>query len=71
MNGVAMYAAAEVDGLASFLDNIRGGLSAFSTDSLTQVLLVGLGIAVPLVLAWFGFRWISRRATKGLTKGKM
>ena len=37
---------------------ITGSLTDFSASNLMLVVAAGLGIAVPLVLAWFAFRWI-------------
>ena len=44
-------------------------LSGFSVDNLMSVITAGLGIAVPLILAWFGFRWIYKKAKGALKKG--
>lgn len=48
---------------------ITGALSGFSVSNVTSVIAAGLGIAVPLVLIWFAFRWIYRKAKGGLKKG--
>lgn len=57
--------------LATFLTSISGALSDFSVETLSTVLVAGLGIAIPLVIAWFGYRFVKRRANKALTKGSM
>lgn len=57
--------------LSTFLTSITGALSDFSTENLATILVAGLGIAVPLVIAWFGYRFIKRRGSKALTKGTM
>lgn len=57
--------------LTTFLTSITGVLSDFSVDTLFTVLQSGLAIAIPLVIAWFGYRFIKRRANKALTKGSM
>lgn len=44
-------------------------LSDFSTANLLTVIVAGLGIAVPLVLMWFAFRWIYKKAKGALKKG--
>lgn len=49
---------------------IVSALSAFNTTNLLSVITAGLGIAVPLVLLWFAFRWIYGKAKGALKKGK-
>lgn len=49
---------------------ITGALSGFTPAALTDVLTAGLGIAVPLVLAWFAYRFIYRKAKGAITRGK-
>lgn len=53
---------------ASDITAITGALNDFSTTNVVQVIVAGLGIAVPLVLIWFAFRWVYRKA-KGALKG--
>ncbi len=48
---------------------IVGALGAFNTTNLLSVITAGLGIAVPLVLLWFAFRWIYKKAKGALKKG--
>lgn len=62
---------AEGTTLATFLTSIQGALADFSVETLSTVLVAGLGIAIPLVIAWFGYRFVKRRANKALTKGSM
>lgn len=54
---------------ASDIGVITGALSGFSVANVTSVIAAGLGIAVPLVLIWFAFRWIYRKAKGGLKRG--
>lgn len=54
---------------SSIVSAITGALAGFSPSALSEVLVAGLGIAVPLVLAWFGFRWIYRKAKGALKRG--
>lgn len=56
-------------GEGSIITAITGALSGFSTGALSEVLTAGLGVAVPLVLAWFGFRWIYSKAKGALKRG--
>ena len=53
----------------SIVSAITAALSGFSTTALSEVFVAGLGIAVPLVLAWFGFRWIWSKAKGALKRG--
>lgn len=58
-------------GLDTFITSITGGLADLSVVNLGKVLLAGVGIAVPLVLAWFGFRWVKRKVMAAITKGRL
>ena len=64
MDIVLAEAVASVD-----VSGITGALADFSTANLVAVITAGLGIAVPLVLLWFGFRWIYSKAKGALKKG--
>lgn len=48
---------------------VTAALASFSVDNLMLVITAGLGIAVPLVLAWFAFRWIYKKAKGALKRG--
>lgn len=52
------------------ITGVTAALSEFSTANLSEVLVAGLGIAVPLVLGWFAFRFIYRKAKGALKSGK-
>lgn len=56
-------------GVATSITSITGALADFAPSNLMLVIVAGLGIAVPLVLAWFAFRWIYKKAKGGLKKG--
>lgn len=58
-------------GLSTFIESIKTSLTDFSTTSLSTVIVAGLAIAIPLVIAWFAYRFIKGKAIKGLTKGGM
>lgn len=64
---VGSFAAGEI-GLSTSITSITGALSEFTPANALLVIVAGLGIAVPLVLMWFAFRWIYRKA-KGAFKG--
>lgn len=48
---------------------IVGALGEFSVANVVSVIVAGLGVAVPLVLIWFAFRFIYKKAKGGLKKG--
>lgn len=48
---------------------ITGALSGFSSAAVTDVIVAALGIAVPLVITWFTFRFIWRKAKGALKRG--
>lgn len=55
--------------LTASITSITGALTDFSASNLMLVVAAGLGIAVPLVLAWFAFRWIYKKAKGALKRG--
>lgn len=55
--------------LTTSITSITGALTDFSASNLMLVVAAGLGIAVPLVLAWFAFRWIYKKAKGALKRG--
>lgn len=55
--------------ISSIITAITGALSDFSVSNLSSVLVAGLTIAVPLVLGWFAFRFIYRKAKGALKRG--
>lgn len=59
-----------VTGMESVITSVTGALSDFSAANIGKVLVAGLGIAVPLVLSWFAFRWIYSKAKGALKRGK-
>lgn len=70
-----MHLMLAADGVAmtqsDFLTSITGALADFSIANLSGVLVAGLGIAGGLVLAWFGYRFVTRKASGALKKGKL
>lgn len=56
--------------LGTFITGITTALADFSTSNVMDVIVAGLGIAVPLVLCWFGFRWIYGKAKGALMGGR-
>lgn len=55
--------------MSAFITSITGALADFSTTNLSDVIVAGLTIAVPLVLAWFAFRWIYGKVKGALKRG--
>lgn len=55
--------------LTTFITSITGALGDFSLTNVGSVIVAALGIAVPLILGWFAFRFIYRKA-KGALKGR-
>lgn len=55
--------------MESGITAITSALTDFSVENVVTVIAAGLGIAVPLVLIWFAFRWIYKKAKGGLKKG--
>lgn len=52
------------------VSQIVSALSAFNVTNVVTVIVAGLGIAVPLVLIWFGFRWVYGKAKGALFAGR-
>lgn len=61
----------EGNSLATFITSITGALSDFSTTSLGTVLVSALGITVSLSIAWFAYRFIVRKVSGAMKKGKI
>lgn len=59
----------EGSALTTAITSITGALKDFSTANVVSVIVAGLGIAVPLVLVWFAFRFIYRKAKVALKRG--
>lgn len=59
----------ETTALTASIGSITGALTDFSTANLATVIVAGLGVAVPLVLVWFAFRFIYKKAKVALKRG--
>ncbi len=59
----------EASTISTVIEGVKTALADFSIGNLMQVIAGGLAIAVPLVLAWFAFRWIYKKAKGSLKKG--
>lgn len=61
----------EGNSLSTFLTSITGALTDFSTANLGTILVAGIGVAGGLVIAWFGYRFVVRKVSGALKKGKL
>lgn len=59
------------NGLSSFITSITGALSEFTTTNLGTILVAALGITAALAIAWFAYRFIVRKVSGAMKKGKM
>lgn len=57
--------------LSGFITTIIGALGDFTTTTLGAVLVAALGITAGLAIAWFAYRFIVRKVSGALKKGKM
>lgn len=69
MSGV--MAAATNEGLSTFISSITGALADFTTANLATILVAALGITVGLAIAWFAYRFIVRKVSGAMKKGKI
>lgn len=61
----------EGNALSTFITSITGALTEFSTTNLGSVLVAALGITVTLAIAWFAYRFIVRKVSGAMKKGKI
>lgn len=59
------------EGLSTFLTSITGALADFTTTNLGTILISALGITAGLAIAWFAYRFIVRKVSGAMKKGKM
>lgn len=59
----------ETSALTTAISSITGALTSFSAANVAEIIVAALGIAVPLVLVWFAFRFIYKKAKGGLKRG--
>lgn len=55
--------------IATDLDGIKGLFGSFSTTNLLSIIGGALALAIPLVIFWFGFRWIWSKVKSSFKKG--
>lgn len=57
--------------LTGFLGTITGALGDFTTTNLGTILVAALGLTAVLAICWFGYRFIVRKVSGAMKKGKM
>lgn len=57
--------------LDTFITTIKSALADLTTSNLAKILVAGLGISAGLFLAWFGYRWVVRKVSGGIKKGRL
>lgn len=62
---------AEVSGLSTFIQAIKAALTDFTTANLSTVLVAGVSVAAGLVVAWFAYRFIIRKVSGAMKKGRL
>lgn len=66
-----LLAAAVNNDLDGFISSVTGALSDFTTTNLATILVAALGITVGLAIAWFAYRFIVRKVSGAMKKGKI
>lgn len=61
----------EGNALSTFITSITGALSDFTTANLGTVLVAALGITAGLAIAWFAYRFIVRKVSGAMKKGRL
>lgn len=61
----------ENNGLSTFISSITGALTDFTTGNLGTILVAALGITVTLAIAWFAYKFIVRKVSGAMKKGKI
>lgn len=61
----------EGNGLSTFITSITGALGEFTTANLGTILVAALGITTGLAIGWFAYRFIVRKVSGAMKKGKI
>lgn len=69
--GMLADGAATGTDLDTFITTIKGALADLTSSNLAKILVAGLGISAGLFLAWFGYRWVIRKVSGGIKKGRL
>lgn len=57
--------------VSTFISSITGALSDFTTENLSVILVAALGLTAGLAIAWFAYRFIVRKVSGAMKKGKL
>ena len=57
--------------LSTFITSITGALTDFNVTTLGSILVAGLGLTAGLAICWFAYRFLVRKITAALKKGKL
>lgn len=57
--------------LSTFVDAIKAALTDFTTTNLSTVLVAGVTVSAGLVVAWFAYRFIIRKVSGAMKKGRL
>lgn len=57
--------------LSTFITSITGALGDFTTANLGTILVAALGITAGIAIAWFAYRFIVRKVSGAMKKGKL
>ena len=61
----------QTSALSTFITSITGALSDFTTANLSTIIVAALGITAGLAVAWFAYRFIVRKVSGAMKKGKI
>lgn len=57
--------------LSTFISTVTGALSDFTTANLGTILVAALGLTAVLAIAWFAYRFITRKVSGAMKKGRI
>jgi ABC-type multidrug transport system fused ATPase/permease subunit len=57
--------------LSTFISTITAALADFTTSNLGTILVAALGITAGLAIAWFAYRFIVRKVSGAMKRGKL
>lgn len=60
-----------MENLSTFITSITGALSDFTVTNLGTILVAALGITATLAIGWFAYRFIVRKVSGAMKKGKL
>ncbi len=56
---------------SAFIETVKGGLSDFNVTNLGIILVAGLSVTAGLAICWFAYRFIVRKVSGAMKKGKL